>query len=46
MARATVELQARQGALGLGAAQDQPERLPDLLDASPSGQRASHGRRS
>jgi DNA-binding transcriptional LysR family regulator len=32
MARATVELQARQGALGLGAAQDQPERLPDLLD--------------
>jgi 3-hydroxyisobutyrate dehydrogenase-like beta-hydroxyacid dehydrogenase len=32
MARATVDLQARQGALGLGAALDQPERLQDLLD--------------
>jgi 3-hydroxyisobutyrate dehydrogenase-like beta-hydroxyacid dehydrogenase len=32
MARATVDLQARQGALGLGAAQDQPQRLADLLD--------------
>jgi 3-hydroxyisobutyrate dehydrogenase-like beta-hydroxyacid dehydrogenase len=33
MARATVEVHARQGALGLGAAADQPEDLGDLLDA-------------
>jgi 3-hydroxyisobutyrate dehydrogenase-like beta-hydroxyacid dehydrogenase len=33
MTRATVELHARQGALGLGADEDQPDSLPDLLDA-------------
>jgi 3-hydroxyisobutyrate dehydrogenase-like beta-hydroxyacid dehydrogenase len=33
MARATVELHARQGALGLTASEDQAESLPELLDA-------------
>lgn len=33
MTRATEQLHARQGALGLGAAADQPAALPDLLDA-------------
>lgn len=33
MARATVELHARQGALGLTSAEDQADSLPDLLDA-------------
>lgn len=47
MTRATVELHARQGALGLGAAEDQPDSLPDLLDAVAERTTGSpHGRGS